>query len=119
MLDDVPNFMFTIGYANAGWTLKADLISMYFCDMINHCQSNSFGSFMPNSKDVTENVDSTLLGLQSGYLARAASRMPKQGMEHPWIVSQNVLKDFWRYKMSGYSSDVHFESRVEGVRARM
>jgi monooxygenase len=27
MLSGVPNFAFTIGYTNASWTLKADLVS--------------------------------------------------------------------------------------------
>lgn len=27
MLSDIPNFVFTFGYANASWTLKSDLVS--------------------------------------------------------------------------------------------
>ena len=29
MLSGVPNFVYTIGYTNASWTLKADLVSTY------------------------------------------------------------------------------------------
>ena len=29
MLSGVPNFAFTIGYTNASWTLKADLVAEY------------------------------------------------------------------------------------------
>ena len=36
MLSDVPNFAFTLGYTNASWTLKADLISEYVCRLLNH-----------------------------------------------------------------------------------
>jgi monooxygenase len=115
MISEIPNFFFTIGYANAGWTLKADLIAMYFCDTINHCQGRSFASFCPSSKNVEENIDSTLLGLNSGYLNRAAGRMPKQGREHPWIVSQNVVKDFYRYKISSFPEDLIFEQLEKTV----
>ena len=31
MLSGVPNFAFTIGYTNASWTLKADLVSEFAC----------------------------------------------------------------------------------------
>src|SRR6478609_5497477 len=31
MLSGVPNFAFTIGYTNASWTLKADLVSEFVC----------------------------------------------------------------------------------------
>ena len=29
MLSGVPNFVYTVGYTNASWTLKADLVSTY------------------------------------------------------------------------------------------
>ena len=34
MLGGVPNFAFTIGYTNASWTLKADLVSEYVCRLL-------------------------------------------------------------------------------------
>ncbi len=36
MLSGVPNFAFTIGYTNASWTLKADLVSEYVCRLLEH-----------------------------------------------------------------------------------
>jgi len=36
MLSRVPNFAFTIGYTNASWTLKADLVAEYVCRVIAH-----------------------------------------------------------------------------------
>lgn len=35
MLSGVPNMAFTIGYTNASWTLKADLVSEFVCRVIN------------------------------------------------------------------------------------
>ena len=122
MLDAVPNFMFVVGYSNAGWTLKSDYISMYFCHTINHCDGRGFGTFCPSSKEIQENEGSTLLGLSSGYLSRAQDRMPKQGHEQPWVVSQNVVADFWRYKVASYPPELEFEVEKKeggGVRARM
>ena len=36
MLSGVPNFAFTIGYTNASWTLKADLVADYVCRLLAH-----------------------------------------------------------------------------------
>ena len=36
MLSGVPNFAFTIGYTNASWTLKADLVSEYVVRLLAH-----------------------------------------------------------------------------------
>ena len=34
MLSGVPNFAYTIGYTNASWTLKADLVAEYVCRLL-------------------------------------------------------------------------------------
>ena len=122
MLDQVPNFMFVVGYSNAGWTLKADFIAMYFCNLVNHMQGRGLGTFCPSSSTVEENEDASLLTLTSGYLSRAQSRMPKQGKEQPWVVSQNVVLDFWRYKVAAYPPELEFQlntTKQNPIPARM
>ncbi|PRC57365.1 FAD-containing monooxygenase EthA, partial [Mycobacterium sp. ITM-2017-0098] len=42
LLTDMPNMAFTIGYTNASWTLKADLVSEFFCRVINYMDDNSY-----------------------------------------------------------------------------
>ena len=36
MLSGVPNFAYTVGYTNASWTLKADLVSAYVVRLLQH-----------------------------------------------------------------------------------
>ena len=36
MLSGVPNLAFCVGYTNASWTLRADLVSQYVCRLLNH-----------------------------------------------------------------------------------
>jgi cation diffusion facilitator CzcD-associated flavoprotein CzcO len=36
MLSDVPNFVFTVGYTNASWTLKVDLVADFTCRVLAH-----------------------------------------------------------------------------------
>ena len=33
---DVPNYVFTLGYTNASWTLKADLTARWLCRLLRH-----------------------------------------------------------------------------------
>ena len=115
MLSDIPNFVLTVGYSNAGWTLKADLVSKYVCDLINHCNSRGIGEFCPRADNVSENTGGNILGLQSGYLTRSEDRMPRQGTEHPWVMSEhNVLYDFWRYKVMDFGEELEFRAQVDG-----
>ena len=39
MLSGVPNFAFTIGYTNASWTLKADLVAEYVVRVLKHLRA--------------------------------------------------------------------------------
>ena len=41
MLSRVPNFAFTIGYTNASWTLKADLVAEYVCRLLAHMERST------------------------------------------------------------------------------
>ena len=47
MLSDVPNFVFTIGYTNASWTLKADLVAEFTCRVLAHMGQHGYRTFVP------------------------------------------------------------------------
>lgn len=93
MLQDVPNLAMAIGYTNASWTLKCDLTCRYVCRLLNHMRRSGRRQCMPVNDDPSV-VAEPLLGLQSGYIARAADRLPKQGSKFPWRVYQSYLKDY-------------------------
>ncbi len=42
MLSGVPNLALTIGYTNASWTLKGDLVAHYVCRLLNHMDANGY-----------------------------------------------------------------------------
>ena len=42
MLSGLPNMAFTIGYTNASWTLKADLVSEFVCRVLNYMDANGY-----------------------------------------------------------------------------
>ena len=92
MLADVPNFAFTIGYTNASWTLKADLVAEYVCRLLNHMDAGGYGECVPRVTDpaVTEEP---LLDFTSGYVLRSLEELPKQGSKEPWKLRQNYPVD--------------------------
>ena len=49
MLSDVPNLAFALGYTNASWTLKADLISEYVCRLLNHMDEHGYRQCVPRA----------------------------------------------------------------------
>ena len=91
MLSGVPNFAFTIGYTNASWTLKADLIAAYVVRLLRHLDKIGARSVVPvRQPDVEEEP---ILDFTSGYVLRALDTLPKQGSREPWKLRQNYLVD--------------------------
>ena len=43
----MPNMAFTIGYTNASWTLKADLVSEFVCRVLNYMDANGYDTVEP------------------------------------------------------------------------
>ncbi|WAC46414.1 NAD(P)/FAD-dependent oxidoreductase [Pseudomonas sp. SL4(2022)] len=92
MLRDLPNAAVVLGYTNASWTLKADLSSEYFCRLINHMDATGMRQCTP--RDSARQVKSApFLDLASGYIQRAADKIPTQGDRAPWKLYQNYLLD--------------------------
>ncbi len=92
MLTHMPNMAFTIGYTNASWTLKADLVSEFFCRVINHMDANGYDTVEPQHPG--DSVDERpLMDFTPGYVLRALDYLPKQGSRTPWRLKQNYLVD--------------------------
>jgi len=109
MFSDVPNLAATFGYTTASWTLGADLTSEYVCKLLNHMDKNGYSHFSPEpGKDVKSGGD--YLDLNSGYIQRAAHKLPKQGSRSPWIMTQNYLKDLSQIRFGRITnSDLKFK----------
>ena len=91
MLSGVPNFAFTIGYTNASWTLKADLVSEYVVRLLAHLESVGARSVVPVRDDAVAEVP--LMDFQAGYIQRVVDTLPRQGTVAPWALKQNYLYD--------------------------
>jgi monooxygenase len=92
MLSGLPNAAFTIGYTNASWTLKADLVSEFVCRVLNYMDANGFDTVVPQHPgDAVE--ERPLMDFTPGYVLRALDSLPKQGSRAPWRLKQNYLFD--------------------------
>lgn len=92
MLSGVPNMVFTFGYTNASWTLKADLTSEYVAKLLNYMDTHGYDTVVP--EEPGEQVERRpFVDLSSGYILRAIDRLPKSGSDAPWRLKQNYLVD--------------------------
>jgi monooxygenase len=91
MLSGVPNFVYTIGYTNISWTLKADLVSEYACRLINHMGRHGHARAVP-VRDASVQ-EAPFLDFEAGYVIRALEDLPKQGSRAPWRLSMNYALD--------------------------
>jgi len=92
MLGGIPNFAFTIGYTNASWTLKADLVAVYVCRLLGHMDRHGRPICTPRPPD-SDAPTAPLIELSSGYITRAIGGFPRQGRRTPWRLHQSYRRD--------------------------
>jgi cyclohexanone monooxygenase len=91
MLSGVPNLVYTFGYTNASWTLKADLTADYLCRLMLHLQRRRLAAATPRHDAAVRLLP--FLDFSSGYVQRGLAMLPKQGDRKPWRLYQNYLLD--------------------------
>lgn len=92
MYGDIPNLISAFGYANASWTLKADLIAEYMCRLIKQLDKTGADIAVPVPSGVQEDPEG-MMNLSSGYVERAKGRVPKMGHVYPWRAYHNYRID--------------------------
>lgn len=92
MLSGVPNFIFVVGYTNASWTLKSELIARFASRFISEVEASGAESGMPVAPPGPMKTV-PLLNLDSGYIKRARSRLPQAGDRSPWVLHMNYFSD--------------------------
>jgi monooxygenase len=91
MLSGIPNFAFAIGYTNASWTLKVDLVCEHVCRLLAHMDATGTDVFTPVQAGELELRP--LMDFQAGYVKRAVAVFPKQATTEPWTVSMSYAAD--------------------------
>ena len=112
MLSDVPNFAFAIGYTNASWTLKVDLVCEHLCRLLAYMDERDADMVVPvRSGGEIERLP--LLDLTSGYVLRGVERFPHAGDRGPWTAAHAYERDVERLRDGPVEGpELHFRTRV-------
>jgi cation diffusion facilitator CzcD-associated flavoprotein CzcO len=103
MLSGVPNFVFAVGYTNASWTLKVDLVCAYFCRLLAHADARGWDAAVAELP-ADGMALRPLLDFDAGYVLRSLDELPKQGDRAPWHLAMDYRRDT-RYLLKGEVAD--------------
>jgi len=92
MLDGVPNLCFVFGYVNASWTLRADLISRFFCRLLKALDARGEAVCVVQRPE-GETGDRPLFDFRPGYIERALNDLPRQGSGSPSVMRSSYGLD--------------------------
>jgi monooxygenase len=104
MFSGVPNLAATLGYTNASWTLKADLVGSYVARLLNHMDAHGFRQVVPRAP-ADPGPTHPFIDLASGYVLRSLDALPKQGAKAPWRLYQNYVRDVFLLKFAPLRDD--------------
>ena len=95
MYSGVPNLVFTFGYINASWTLRADLTAGFFCRLVNHLDETGTRSCRPLLREADKQMTPRpfIDDFSAGYMQRMMHRFPRQGDREPWVNTQDYRRD--------------------------
>jgi cation diffusion facilitator CzcD-associated flavoprotein CzcO len=92
---NVPNMCTAMGYVNASWTLRIDLVCAYVCRLLNHMRETDTRQCTPRLRPTDHNMETRpfIDDFSPGYMARVHDLFPKQGDREPWLNPQDYSRD--------------------------
>lgn len=93
-LSGVPNLTYAFGFVNSSWTLRIEAVDDFLCRVLAHMDEVGAHRVTPTlapGDDAMPRLPYTA-GVTSGYMQRAAQRMPAQGDHEPWLNPQNYAE---------------------------
>jgi cation diffusion facilitator CzcD-associated flavoprotein CzcO len=115
MLSGVPNLVFMIGYTNASWTLKVDLVAEYFCRLLGWMDAHGQAVAVPERDP--EAQERPLLDFEAGYVKRSLHELPSGGDRAPWTLAMNYAIDAVTLRRARVDDGMRFEPARAPVRA--
>jgi monooxygenase len=112
MICGVPNLALTLGYTNASWTLKCDLVAQYVCRLINHMDEHGYDVCTPEPPGPSVATE-PFIDFNSGYVLRSIDILPRQGATRPWRLHQNYFRDVRLLKHGPVDDGMQFSRRSE------
>ncbi len=107
MFGGVPNMALALGYTNASFTLKCDLVSQYVCRLLNHMDAHGYEIATPREPGPSL-AREPFIDLKSGYVLRSLDQLPMQGTRQPWRLHQNYARDIRLFKHGPIDDEIDF-----------
>jgi monooxygenase len=112
MLSDVPNFAFAIGYTNASWTLKVDLVCEHLGRLLGYMDTHGYDKCVPHNDDPTVTTR-PFMDFSAGYVRRSVHELPKQGSRFPWSLPMSYAQDVQNLRKGAIEDpSLHFSRRA-------
>jgi len=105
LVEGVPNAAIIFGYTNASWTLKVDIACEYICRLLKHMDKNHLRMVVAQAPADYKTEDTVMGSLSSGYIRRAAHKLPRQGKSGVWKVTNDYLSDSAMFKLTPIADD--------------
>jgi cation diffusion facilitator CzcD-associated flavoprotein CzcO len=116
MLDSVPNLAFALGYTNASWTLKVDLVSSWVARLAHYMKQNGYAVVTPRLPS-DHLATSPFIQMTSGYFERSRHTLPLQGDRAPWRLRQHYFKDAALYRGHVTARELEFRRAADLARS--
>ena len=97
MFSGVPKLAAAVGYTNASWKLKCDLVCSYVCRLLTLMDRRGARQVTPRWTE-PELPDNPFIDLTSGYVQRAVDQFPRQATKAPWRLYQNYVRDIAMFR---------------------
>jgi cation diffusion facilitator CzcD-associated flavoprotein CzcO len=107
MFGGVPNLALALGYTNASFTLKCDLVSQYVCRLLNYMDAHGYKVATPREPGPAV-AREPFIDLKSGYVLRSLDQLPLQGTRRPWRLHQNYARDIRLFKHGPIDDEIDF-----------
>lgn len=109
MLEGVPNLVLTIGYTNASWTLKSDLVARYMGRLLKYMDRHHHQIATAHAPtELAGAPTDPLIDLQAGYVLRDVDLLPQQGSRSPWRLHHNYIRDFMLLRLGSVADEMEF-----------
>lgn len=108
MLQDLPNAALVLGFANASWTLGADIAIRLTCRVLKQMERNGCSAVVPTLENQQNLADRNVMGLTSTYISRAAKYLPKSSDQRPWVSRVSYFSDLYFASFGNIRNGVRF-----------
>jgi monooxygenase len=116
MFGGVPNLALALGYTNASFTLKCDLVSQYMCRLLNYMDAHGYRVATPREPGPALSRE-PFIDLKSGYVLRALDQLPMQSESHPWRLHQNYARDIRLFNHGPMDEEMDFSRGSAAAKA--